>query len=275
MLLRTRIIILLSLVLFSLFSCKPGVPNGILSEGEMEDILYDYHIAKGLASQKTSDSLSYYTRYYHKKVFEKYNIDEAHFDSSMVWYSRHTERLSNIYKNLSERMGNTSSIITGNKILASGEATPGGDTLNIWPLPHTIMIHSKGKNFAIFKEKTDTVIQPGDNLLWKFKTDWYYNEGIKQAMAVLVARFKNDSTATSVRQLYESSSSMELSLYIGNDTVKEVEGFIYQMAPWTKHPRIISVSEIQLLRIKRKPIKAIDEESMPLMRSTTNVMSVQ
>lgn len=275
MLLRTRNIILLSLALSSLVSCKPGVPSGVLSEGDMEDVLYDYHIAKGLASQKPSDSLSYYTRYYHKKVFEKYDIDEAYFDSSMVWYSRHTERLSKIYKNLSERMGNTSSIVTGSKILASGESTPGGDTLNIWPLPHTIMVHSKGKNFSVFKERTDTVVRPGDHLLWKFKTDWYYNEGLKQAMAVLVARFKNDSTATSVRQLYESSSSTELSLYIGNDSVKEVEGFIYQMAPWTKHPRIISVSEIQLLRIKRKPIQPIDEQPMPLMQSTTNIMSVK
>ena len=252
---HTRNIILLSSILVLWLSCKPGVPNHILSEREMQDILYDYHIAKGLANQKSSDSISYYTHFYQKKVFDKYGIDEAEFDSSMIWYSRHTKRLSNIYKKLAERMGSSSEVVPGSNFLASGESSADGDTLNMWPLTNSVMIHSKGMNYSVFREKTDTLIHPGDRLLWKFSMDWYYNEGSKQGVAMLVAKFKNDSVISTIRPIYESASGTELSLHIGNDTVKEVEGFIYQITPWTKRPRILNVSDIQLLRIKSKSQK--------------------
>ena len=270
MLLKTRNIVLLSLALSFFYSCKPGVPSGILSQGDMEEVLYDYHIAKGLANQKSSDSISYYTRYYQQKVFEKHDIDEACFDSSMIWYSRHTERLSDIYKHLAEQMGSSSGVVAGSNLLEPGESSANGDTLNMWPLTNTLMLHSKAANYSVFREKADTLIKPGDNILWKFNADWYYSEGNKQGIAVLLARFKNDSTIHSVRQLYETSNSMELKLYIGNDSVKEVEGFIYQMAPWTKRPRMVSVSDIQLLRIKghRQTPPAITPSSLPLMQQT-------
>ena len=46
---------LLSLTL--VVGCKPGIPSEYLSPGEMEDILYDYHIARVTRSRRTSTSL--------------------------------------------------------------------------------------------------------------------------------------------------------------------------------------------------------------------------
>ena len=39
------------LILFSLVlnGCKPSVPDGVLSPNEMEDLLYDYHLADAMA----------------------------------------------------------------------------------------------------------------------------------------------------------------------------------------------------------------------------------
>ena len=34
-----------------IYSCKPGVPDGVLSESKMEKVLYDYHLAQGMAMQ--------------------------------------------------------------------------------------------------------------------------------------------------------------------------------------------------------------------------------
>ena len=252
MLKQTRFFIVFSISLFSLLACKPGVPNGILSESKMEEILYDYHLAKGMANQKSGDSVSYYTRYFHQKVFEKYDIDEAYFDSSMIWYSRHTERLSNIYKRLAERMGYSSGVTFKSNFLASGESTANGDTLNMWPLGNSLMVHSKAANYTTFRAKADSLINPGDLIVWKFASGWYYSEGYKQGVAILAARLYNDSTIYTTRQLFESSTTTELSLHLGNDSIKEVEGFIYQITPtWTARPRFITLSDIQLLRIKR------------------------
>lgn len=56
------------------------------------------------------NNLSYSDNYqkeaYKNYVFEKYHITEADFDSSMVWYTRHTEELAGLYK----RWGNASAV---------------------------------------------------------------------------------------------------------------------------------------------------------------------
>lgn len=64
-------------------ACQSDRPAGILSEGEMEDVLYDYHITQGLASQRPSDSIPFLSHLYRQAVFEKYGIAQADFDRSM------------------------------------------------------------------------------------------------------------------------------------------------------------------------------------------------
>ncbi|MBR2863512.1 MAG: DUF4296 domain-containing protein, partial [Bacteroidaceae bacterium] len=77
-----------SILLFSffvaglLFSCKPGRPDGILSERKMENVLYDYHIAKALA-QRSGDSIEQKLSLYTQAVFQKHKVTEAVFDSSL------------------------------------------------------------------------------------------------------------------------------------------------------------------------------------------------
>ena len=42
------------LILFTLIliGCKPSVPDGVLSPKEMEDVLYDYHLADAMAQDE-------------------------------------------------------------------------------------------------------------------------------------------------------------------------------------------------------------------------------
>lgn len=46
------------LVLFGLFSCKPSVDDEYIQPDEMEDILYEYHLAEEIARLNGGDSLS-------------------------------------------------------------------------------------------------------------------------------------------------------------------------------------------------------------------------
>ena len=87
------------LLLFCLAGCKVKRPKEVFSEKKMEDILYDYHIAKAMG-----DNVSYTDNYkkalYMEYVFRKNGTTEEVFDSSMVWYTRNTEILSKIYENV-------------------------------------------------------------------------------------------------------------------------------------------------------------------------------
>ena len=78
--------------------CKPTVPSRYIQPGELEDILYDYHLADAMASVSGNDSVNMVK--YHTAVLQKHGYTEADFDSALVYYLRHTEQLKTIYENL-------------------------------------------------------------------------------------------------------------------------------------------------------------------------------
>ena len=89
----------LFLVCFVLIGCKPKRPKGILSEGKMEKVMVDYHLAQGMAEVSNEGDMEA-TRYkYIQAVFKKHHITEAEFDSSLVYYFMNSEKFFEIYKN--------------------------------------------------------------------------------------------------------------------------------------------------------------------------------
>ena len=79
-----------------LSACKPGVPSGLIQPEELEDLLYDYHVAQAMA-ETGGDSMNFKRYSYVQAVFEKHGVSEAEFDSTMVWYASHATYLNDIY----------------------------------------------------------------------------------------------------------------------------------------------------------------------------------
>ena len=97
-----RKFLFVSLFFIGLIGCGKKVPDDIIQPDEMEDLLYDYHIVSSMVNDLPY-SENYKKGAYLKYVFQKHRVDEANFDSSMVWYTRHTEELATIYQNLQKR----------------------------------------------------------------------------------------------------------------------------------------------------------------------------
>ena len=73
-------------------ACKVKRPDSVISESEMENLLYDYHIAKAMGENMPGGE-NYKKALYVEAVFKKYGTTEEVFDSSMVWYTRNTKIL--------------------------------------------------------------------------------------------------------------------------------------------------------------------------------------
>ena len=98
-----RILLMFALAgCLSLASCKKKMPSEVIKPAEMENILYDYHLAQALGSEYNGEE-RYKRELLLQYVFEKHHVTKAEFDSSMVWYTRNMEELGNIYKNLERR----------------------------------------------------------------------------------------------------------------------------------------------------------------------------
>lgn len=248
-----------ALGLFSavLSACKPGVPKEILSEGKMEEVLYDYHVAQGLIELAPTDSSSYYARVYTQAVFAKYGIDRDEFDRSMEWYERHTDKLEAVYKRVAERLGD----VGANRSFASAaDGALSGDTLNIWHASSTAMLHSQGRNYYCFSQKADTTVHSRDRLEWNFTPAWFYHEGERQAQAVLVIHYENDSTDVR-RSSIRGSGRHTLSVVLSDRKVTGIEGFVYQASGKSRKPRILQLSNFSLLRIRPKQTEQTNEEA--------------
>ncbi len=224
---RKLLISLLSLVcmMLCLASCKPSLPSGVLSKGKMTDILYDYHLALGMA-QKDGDynkSLAY-----REAVLKKYDVTTEEFDSSMVYYMRHTELLHDVYKDLRDRLNNQL-VALGGTGSAGGEfdnLSATGDTANVWKL-QTSMVFSTFKPFnqTSFVIQADTTYHKGDCLRLDFEAQFIYQDGIRDGIALLAVEFQNDSVA---QQVVHVQSSQHYSVEISDTQrlgIKSVKGY--------------------------------------------------
>ncbi len=248
--------ILVALALPCVWSCKQKTPDGVLASGEMEKVLYDYHLAQALAQQSPSDSVDFYQRYYKECVFRKYGISQKTFDTSMEWYERHTDKLQKIYASLAERLGGT--VDGGPALLADGSL--GGDTLSLWRGAQTVMLHSQGMNRFSHTQPADTAYKEGDQLQWKFNTEWYYHEGERRVAVCGVVYYEGDSIATTRKNVY-SDGDQYLTIRLGKRKVQRVEFIAYQCAPWTDRPRIVILKNLRMLRIRQHiaPVSTVDE----------------
>lgn len=93
---------LLILLVLVLVSCKPTVPSDYIQPGDMEDLLYDYHIAMSMAAIKNATPTE--QEAYKLAVFKRHDVSESEFSKSLQYYMRHTERLKKMYENIDERL---------------------------------------------------------------------------------------------------------------------------------------------------------------------------
>ena len=79
--------------------CKPSIPRQYIQPDVMAEILYDYHLADGVTTISTpGDTIA--LRADKANILAKYKVTEAEFDSSLVYYERHTQMFEGGYKRL-------------------------------------------------------------------------------------------------------------------------------------------------------------------------------
>ncbi|WP_255414289.1 DUF4296 domain-containing protein [Prevotella sp. oral taxon 820] len=259
-------IFLLCILVEFVVSCKPGVPSKYIQPGKMEDILYDYHIADGMAQLPDADTTSLMS--YRQAVFHKYDITKADFDSSMVYYMRHADLLHAIYQKLSDRMsleaaglGATS---TNSIILTST-----GDTANVWNGDRSIVLSTiKPSNLYNFKFETDTAYHAGDRIMLNFDAQFLFQDGMRDGLGVMVVEFKNDSVAT---QNVHVSSSSHYSMSISDDRrlgIKQISGFFLLngnvgVSQNQSTLKLMFIQNIQLIRMHAKRESKPQSSSVP------------
>lgn len=259
-------------LLFGLASCKPSVPDTYIQPDELEDILYEYHLARAMSDQGGGDKDMVA---YKAAILNKYGYTEAELDSSMYYYVRHTKLMRTVYEHLSDRLSKEALALgaSANDIRKYGSGDLSGDTANVWTGQRSIVLMpGKATCLSTYEVKVDTSFHAGDKLSLDFSGQFIYQEGVRDGIAVMAVRFANDSVAQSVCHV---SSASNYSLTI-TDTkrlgIKSIKGFfmLNNKGETQTTLRLLFIDGIRLIRMHQKPLPQTDNTAKDSVKAPDN-----
>lgn len=266
------------MILMMAVGCKPKVPSEYVQPDELEDMLYEYHVAEAMARNGGMDADYKQTEYF-LAVLEKHNVTEAVFDSSLVFYYSHAERLKEIYLRVHERL-----VSDAKKLGASvgdinrySQYSETGDTANIWrDETAMLLIPRPTKNRFDFVVKADSTFKLGDSFMFQFMTEHIWQSGSKDAVVCIKTTYEKDSVIQTVNHV--SISGIAQLRVPSNRTlnIKELRGFIYlpQNDDDMDARRLMFISQIQLIRFHDKEIQEQHENDVTEATETDSVQRV-
>ncbi len=211
-----------------LSGCGKQVPKGIIHRDKMERILYDYHLGMSL-SVGPGNSANYQKEMYKQYVFAKHGVTEAEFDSSMVWYTRHTDELAAIYKRLGTRFRGEKKQVQAMLALRGSRPSVSlpGDTVDLW-YDHKLfwLTDAPLTGKVVFEVLADSNFKERDAFCWS--ADYVFlSERKQKAVMGFNVIFENDSVMGKVENISRSGTC---ELCIRSDSafaIRSVNGFIY------------------------------------------------
>ena len=268
----------LALLMFLLMACDDR-PKDVLSRGKMEDVLYDYHIMQGIIDELPSEEREAKAQDYINAVFEKHGITEAQFDSSIVYYNRHTKDLHKIYSNLKERYSTVNDeiqLVNGNNDMMAVFAT-GGDTTNLWNSAKLLALRNKDLlNRESFTIKADTSFRRQDqfiltlNPLFIRENQGDYDIQLHVGLSILYASGKH----AGMTRMLNTSGIQQLTLQTSPDEdIKTITGFFYYRGKKTTR-NLCLIDNISLVRMHQKePEQPVQTDSVKTDSLATDTLN--
>ncbi len=248
--------ILAIMALGILLACN-NTPEGVLSPGDMENVLFDYHLAQSMIYDINYTEREKMSQAYIDAVFEKHGITQAEFDSSLVWYNRHSKEYHKIYENLKgrfEEMNKDLQLKNGNNDMMAVFST-GGDTTNIWGASKLMVLRENEiLNKESFAIKSDTSFHKSDTYILMCKLNMLLENQSDRKEFVTIGMtltYKNGTKIGTTRQAF-SNGNIQITLN-ANDSVdvSKITGFFYFKGNST-YRSTAYIDDIQLIRMHKQ-----------------------
>lgn len=252
------------LILMLIVACKPTVPSEYIQPGEMEDILYDYHVALAMARQTSGGEQDFNRSLYIQAVFKKHHVTEADFDSSLVYYYSHAYRLKSIYSAVNDRLADDAASlgVAIGDISRYSQYSTTGDTANIWKQQTDfVLIPRPTMNRFDFTVTVDSTFRRGDSFMFQFMSEYIWQSGAKDVTVCIVCKYEGDSIIQTVSHVSGSGLAQVRVPAYREKNLKSMRGFIYLSdgGDDSSTRKMIFVDQIQLIRFHDKTIE--DDEN--------------
>ena len=233
-------------------ACKPTDPPQYIQPDEMEDILYDYHVAQGMAMGVENNS--YNSHLYYEAVLKKHHVTSEQFDSSLHYYYYRSDRFIDIYKRVQERLSDEALLLGASvsEVERYMTQSTSGDTTDIWEgSRRQMLVPFRPYNYLQFRVKGDTAFHVGDSFLMTFANTFLTQGSPRGADAYLSITYMNDSVITR-NQPVSGFGVTTMRIPSCPERVKEICGYIALNQHLDNNQSndicLLSVDRIQLVR---------------------------
>jgi hypothetical protein len=212
------------LVLFLLTTCSK-VPDHILSEKKMQDVLLDMHLAEAII---TSDYKKYdndtIKKVLYQSVFVKHGITQADYDSSLVWYAQHLDIYLKVYDRAKIEIENE--IKDMGDVQAKAAPSSNQDSIDVWPRRTSFELTPKALfNGIVFDVSPDVSYSSGSSFVLGMKV-WGLKEGSRYYPEVRISAYQGDTIIT-INHTIRQDGYQEIALKsLPTRQIKQVYGYI-------------------------------------------------
>jgi len=260
-------------------SCKPRVPNQFIQPNELEDLLFDYHVAQAMAQIESTtkeanrderDSIRNYNRtFYFATVLKKHGVTKEQFDSSMLYYYTRADRLYPIYKRVVKRLEDEAVKYGASEgeLNRYASVSENGDTVNVWEgNRNAMLLPYPPYNRLDFTQQADSTYKPGDNLIFSFMAKFQYQAGTHEAVVSLTAKLDNDSIISRVTHFTVDGRCQVRVNLPEKHTLKQLTGFVYltKSADNASTLKLMFLSNLQLICIHKHTEEKTDKPAMTI-----------
>ena len=251
-----------------LTGCKPGIPGRYLQMDEMVDILYDYHVADGMVQTNFDSPDSVAMRAYRISILKNHGVTQADFDSSMIYYTRHTRLLQKVYDKIADRL-DREAVERGGQV-GFTNLTENADTTNVWKRSTAFVLSPYlATNRMSFEIKSDSSYHEGDLMVLDFDAQFLYQDGMRDALVVLAITYANDSVEYVNNSISTSSHYHMQIMNEGRLAIKSVRGF-WMLSSDRAMPtssattfKLFIVSNVRLVKMHvTEPVKKPEDGNM-------------
>ncbi|WP_459189045.1 DUF4296 domain-containing protein [Parabacteroides sp. APC149_11_2_Y6] len=201
------------------------VPGGLLSEKDMQSVLIDMQLAEAMIYQypdKFPDEA-------HKKavfqsVFQKHEITEAVYDSSLVWYGRNLDIYMGVCDRVLAELNKRQKALGDVQINVTVDKE---DSIDIWPRRRFLTLEPDAIfNGVAFNVEPKTSYSSGSAFVLGMNV-WGINEKWKYKPEVRLSVFQGDTTITVNKKISKDGYYETIVKSLPTKRVKSVYGHIF------------------------------------------------
>lgn len=201
------------------------IPDNILSEKKMKDVMIDIYLAEGLLSgnyHSSSDSTRKIALY--QSVFRKHKITQSVYDSSLVWYGKNLDILMDVY-DLALNSINEQVRALGD-VQASALPTSNRDSINIWPRRDYMTLTPEALfNGVIFDIKPDQNYSSGSGFVLGIRA-WGITDRMRYVPEIRISIDQGDTTIITHKKITEEGYHQAVVRGMPTKQIRRVYGYI-------------------------------------------------